>query len=175
LRTQVDKPALIADFPFSRRITKKKASDSESDENEENRESDNQYAVNPPDFVPAKVTELAGPGLRIETDINVDIGQRILVVFELDKKHKKKSGRKTNTEDENILIQEVGVVEEVAEVKRKQSGSGHNMIAVELVGLSDNILDDLVKATNKAVVKNDSQTDNENKNDNEKVTLGANS
>lgn len=177
LRTKVDKPALIADFPFSRRIAKKVHNGSQEDE-QENEGTEKQYTINPPDFVSARVTELAGPGLRIETDINVDIGQRLLVVFELEKQHmQKKSKRKaesTEKGNDNILIQEVGVVEEVAEVKRKQSASGRNVIAVELVGLSDNILDDLVKATNEAAVKSDSESDEGSRRDNKKADTAVN-
>jgi len=74
LRVPVRKPAFIARFPFSKVL----AADSESGGSERD------VAVwGPPEFVPCVVTELAGPGLRIESTLEVKAGQRVLVVFNL--------------------------------------------------------------------------------------------
>jgi hypothetical protein len=74
LRVSVNKPALIASFPFARMV----AGDSD------NSKIASGSTWGPPEFIPAVVTELAGPGLRIEAPLEIKVGERVLVVFSLD-------------------------------------------------------------------------------------------
>ncbi|MCK5172548.1 MAG: hypothetical protein KAR47_04105, partial [Planctomycetes bacterium] len=85
-----------------------------------------------PQFKTGTITELSGPGLRIMTDLDVKSGDRVLVIFEL---------------EEDKIIEDVGEVRGVRDV----AGSGIS-IGVELVGLNDTVVNELVKATNAAAI-----------------------
>jgi hypothetical protein len=167
-RTKVNKPALIADFPFSRKLKKETSGENDTDTEQPNAKMD---YMNPPKFVSGVVTELAGPGLLIETDIDIEVGQRILVVFELNKS-KRDEGSKENTDNDSgtLLIEDVGMVEEVGQVRRKTENKNHRIIAVELTGLSDSEVDELVRATNNAAVLSAKQA-KENQTKIEKLTI----
>jgi hypothetical protein len=80
LRVPVNKPTFIARFPFARILqplvdsgkgTKRESADISG------------HKWGPPEFVPASVTELAGPGLRIEAPLEVKVGDRVLVILKL--------------------------------------------------------------------------------------------
>lgn len=111
LRASVRKRALIASFPVKR--------DSFG------------LGLTAPEFVEGTLTELSGPGLRIEADLNVERGSRVLVVFELE------PGK---------------VIEDVGEVRGQREGYGRNSIAVELLGLNESGVNELVRATNSAAI-----------------------
>ena len=115
IRVPVKKQAFIAHFPFA------KASES---------------VCRPPEFVPAVVTELAGPGLRIESRLEVKKGQRVLVVFGLDEE---KTGELTPTNTDTVKI-----VEDMGEVRHTKVIPDGLSIAVELTGLSDPDVDELI-------------------------------
>ena len=103
-----------------------------------------------PEFMPAVLTEIGGPGLRFESDAQVKRGDRMLVVLGLER-----NGRRIcehlGTEiahSKKRLIRDIAVVRNVGEKAGRQS------IAVELVGLSENEIDVLVKATNAELIRN---------------------
>jgi hypothetical protein len=97
-----------------------------------------------PQFRAATITELSGPGLRIMTNMNVKSGDRILVIFEL---------------EEGKIVEDVGEVRGVRDV----AGNGSS-IGVELVGLNDTVVNELVKATNAAAIaKSFADMENESK------------
>jgi len=99
----------------------------------------------PPEFVPAVVSELAGPGLCIELPLEVKTGDRVLVVFELSGKTDRDSDlRKADKTAPVEVIEDVG---EVRHVKAIENGFS---IAVELTGLSDSDVNELIRATNAA-------------------------
>ena len=102
----------------------------------------------PPEFVAGVVTELAGPGLRIESALAVDVGERVLVVFSLDE------------EDGDLMRAEAGgkasaarVVEDVGEVRHIRAVGNGFSIAVELTSLKDSDVDELICATNAASLR----------------------
>jgi len=108
----------------------------------------------PPEFVAGVVTELAGPGLRIESALAVDVGERVLVVFSLDE------------EDADLMRAEAGgqpaaagkvsavrVVEDVGEVRHIRAAGNGFSIAVELTSLKDSDVDELICATNAASLR----------------------
>jgi hypothetical protein len=80
-----------------------------------------------PEFVSAMVTQLSGPGLRIVSDIEVKSGDRLLLVFELD------DGK---------------IVQDIAEVRGYRDRSEDHSIGVELIGLNEAGVDELVRTTN---------------------------
>ena len=83
-----------------------------------------------PAFVPGLVTEFAGPGLRIEAPLQVQVEDRVLVVFRLGE-----PGRGTPASQRTVTG--IGRVK-----RRRETGQGLS-IAVELTGLSDTEIDDL--------------------------------
>ena len=103
-RAGLDKPARIALFPFEKEDTQARA----------------------PQFVPARLIEIAGPGLVLEANIATRMNDRVLIVLEL-------NGR---------------AVESVGVVRRVGAGERGPKIAVELVGLSPAQVADLSKETN---------------------------
>jgi len=167
LRVPVKKPAFIAHFPFA------KTFDGSSDISKEGSEavlgtlegeqapaSNNQEASvgtwGPPEFVPAVVTELAGPGLRIEATLEVKVGDRVLVVLRLDEEK----------EQDAVLVREgkaptsavrrpqaEKIVEDIGEVRHTRAIQNGLSIAVELTGLSDSDVNELIRATNAASVR----------------------
>jgi hypothetical protein len=159
MRAPVSKQAFIAHFPFQKKLKR-------TIENKTNKiESDDNYPeipLKPLYFIPAKVTEMGGPGLKIETSMEVAQGDRILVMFELERGKEHKTVKNSETDEiSNIytstltLVENVGVIEEAGIVRRKEDGSEHFIIAVELVGLRDADIDTLIRATNASLSKNE--------------------
>jgi len=135
LRVEVKKPAFIARFPFAK---------------------DSEPTWGPPEFVPAVVTELGGPGLRIEASIEVKVGDRVLIMFELDMAKERDSIKNPeNNEVTTVLkiIEDVGIVEEIGEVRRTEDVPEGLSIGVELTSLSDTNVNELIRATNVASIR----------------------
>jgi len=158
LRVPVRKPAFVGRFPFTRTLP------AESDISKEGSESGQvSGAWGPPEFVPGVVTELAGPGLRIEVPLEVEVGDRVLVVFKLDeevpaRRNGKASGlRPSSAECPSRIVEDIGEVRHISSGrslpehdKAMQNGLS---IAVELTGLSDTDVSELIRATNAASMK----------------------
>jgi hypothetical protein len=92
-----------------------------------------------PEWVDATVTEIAGPGLRVQTELDVKLRDRVVVVFELE------AGR---------------WIQDIAEVRGLRSDQEMPSVVVELVGLSEQAVNDLIRVTN-ALASDSSQPDNE--------------
>ncbi|MFB0525098.1 MAG: hypothetical protein ACETVZ_06120 [Phycisphaerae bacterium] len=134
LRVPVNKPAFVARFPFTRLA---------------NTSGD---CWNPPEFVPAVVTELAGLSLRLDVPLEVKVGERVLVMFKLDEQKNQesstpKAGKKTTSK----------IIQDISEVRHTQAIKNGFSIAVELIGLSDSDINELVCATNAAKRRADAQ------------------
>ncbi|MHC4758845.1 MAG: hypothetical protein ACYTE8_09320, partial [Planctomycetota bacterium] len=112
LRVQVEKPAYIAHYPFDK-IFSFRTEINQIIEDEpshvERHISDKIWGV--PEFVPGMITEIAGPGLRIKTPLELKTGEKVLVVFKLNEIREK------DTSSENGQIHTVRVVEGVGQVK----------------------------------------------------------
>jgi hypothetical protein len=80
------------------------------------------------DLVPAELTEIAGPGLRLKTTLKTSLNQRVLVQFEL---------------EPGCLIQDFALVRDVRE------GAGGRSIIVEMIGVDNKAVDELVRLTNR--------------------------
>src|SRR3990172_9578630 len=145
LRVSVSLRAFVARFPFMR--TFEAAGDDKGDGADLPDASGKTCA--PPSFVPAVVTEMAGPGLRIESPLDVEAGERILVVFGLGEQGNKESSRgdADHGKSRPVILEGVG---EVRHVKAIESGLS---IAVELTGLDDSDVDELIRATNAACLR----------------------
>jgi hypothetical protein len=156
LRVQVNKSAFIAHFPFSRTLS------SNSNENNKKNPSIKQSWINgsdnwgPPEFMPATVTELGGPGLRIETKLEVKAGDRVLVIVNLceediqnlNPSSKSTSLRSVLSRDRKSALSKI--VEDIGEIRHVRALENGSSIAVELTGLSDSNLNELVRVTNAA-------------------------
>ncbi len=145
LRVSVSLRAFVARFPFMRTLEAAGADKGDSAGLPD--ASDKTWG--PPRFVPAVVTELAGPGLRIESPLEVEAGERILAVFGLDEQGGKESsrGEAGHGESRPVIFEGVG---EVRHVKAMKDGLS---IAVELTGLNDSDVDELIRATNAACLR----------------------
>jgi len=141
-RVSANKAALIASFPFFKKV--ESSTGSGRGHTKTNRHSSsvlkNSWAV--PEFVPAVVTELAGPGLRIEALLEVKAGDRLLIVFKLDDE-----GQKNSTSNKTSKAATSRIVGDLAQVRRCTALERGFSIAVELVGLSDSDIDQLMQAT----------------------------
>ena len=165
LRVPVNKPAFIAHFPFVRtpcparksmksfRMYRSSASAPDS-------------VWGPPEFVPAVVTELAGPGLCLEAPLELKVGDRVLVVFKLDEEENQNSGRENEGGPRHFASQSESagetskIVEDVAEVRHIKAVEDGFSIAVELIGLSDMDFSELICATNAASLRTRSESQN---------------
>ena len=157
LRVPVEGPAFIARFPFRKTLSDKsggatQAGGTHRADGNFVRVSDISWGL--PEFVPAVVTELAGPGLRVEANLEIKQGDKVLVVFRLDEEIKRalaQSGRDAKTA-------KLKVVEDIGEVRHVQPVENGSSIAIELMGLSDSDLNELIRATNTASLKAGAET-----------------
>ncbi len=143
LRVPVNEPTFIARFPFARMLQPENDSDREIGKDSA-KISGNSWG--PPEFVPASVTELAGPGLRVEAPLDVKAGDRVLVILKLSEEEQQNSHRTVNIAPEKV-------VEDIGEVRHTQKIKDGFSIAVELTGLSDPNINELVRVTNAASLK----------------------
>jgi len=160
LRVPVKKPTFIARFPFARTLLPNSNSGKGTGGDSANI-SENTWG--PPEFVPASVTELAGPGLRIEAPLEVKVGDRVLVILKLSEEENQKPG---SNRSGKIAPQKI--VEDIGEVRHTKSIKNGFSIAVELIGLSDPNISELIRATNAASLKTKGAQTFNGSNDNEK-------
>jgi len=125
-RVAVSMPAVVAGFPFMRRACARIGHATAA-----NRQSE----LTAPTFVRGVVTEIAGPGLRIEAPLHVRAGDRVLVVF------------KPCEKDSSGTVSGYAI-EDVGQVRHCREADGGVSIAVELSGLSEGEIDELVRITN---------------------------
>ena len=97
--------------------------------------------------MPASVTELAGPGLRIEAPLEVKVGERVLVILKLSEEDLQSNSQRSGKTAPEKIVENIG---EVRHTKRIKNGFS---IAVELTGLSDPNINELVRVTNAASLK----------------------
>jgi hypothetical protein len=163
LRASVQKPAFIALFPFERTLTHRFESRMENGEMTQDLPD---VSLKPLQFVPALVTELGGPGLRIEAPVNVEVGDRVLIIFELSRE---KDQDLIKDQQDNMIattttvlriIEGIGIVEEIGIIKRAEYGPENMSMAIELTGLRDSDVDCLIRATNAASLNVSDQNKN---------------
>ncbi len=152
LRVPVHIPACISEFPFTRNDLQMPQEAKGADA--QNKVSAVEFKL--PQFAPAVVTELAGPGLRIETSLQLKQGQRVMVMFAVDEKLKEGSASQGNIKPQIKQIEDIGIVRHIKPIENSLSA------AVELTGLSDTEINELVKTTNAVSVKNAAISDFEN-------------
>jgi hypothetical protein len=102
-------------------------------------------AYGSPELTAATLTELGGPGLRIETSLDVKTGDRVLVVFDLEVEP-------LVSEDIPYEKRRSRLIEDIGEVRHVKLLDGCVSIAVELSGLKDTDVNALIRATNAALI-----------------------
>lgn len=150
LRVTVNKPAFVAHFPFARTAVSPVNKSMKSFRLYRSSANSSDSVWGPPEFVPAVVTELAGPGLCIETSLKLKVGDRVLVVFKLDEEENQDSaGRKPKSDKtaKSKIVEDIGEVRHIKAIKKGFS------IAVELTGLGDTNVSELIRATNAASLR----------------------
>ncbi len=157
-RTAVRRKAFIASFPFEKTYQ-------QSIHRRETENTGNEYpeiTFQPLEFVAATITELGGPGLKIETSLRAQKGDRVLIIFELESKKERSFIKNQETEEITQIYtttlkvaQNAGMVEEAGIVRRIGENSDSYMLAVELIGLHDKEIDCLIRATNEAAIINE--------------------
>lgn len=154
LRVGVRRPAFIAQFPFKRNIVLKYGSN-QREEVDEGLVKEKELAMvvvpswGPPEFMQATITELGGPGLRINIPFEVKTGERIVVIFRLDEEQENAS----ELSDGEVRTEKARIIQDIGEVRHVKALANGFSIAVELTGLSDSDVDELVRATNAAAVQ----------------------
>ncbi len=146
VRVPVLRRALIAKFPFEQTF---EWTDATPPMTHDPTKAANVHPIErygSPEFVPATVTELAGPGLRIETSLELHMGERVLVVFDLEFEALA-SGKLSYMGSRSRLIEEIG---EVRHVKQLEKGV---CVAVELSCLRDADVSELIRVTNAALIE----------------------
>ncbi len=138
LRVPVNRKAYIASFPFEKHVIADSVTGSLP------RESAFGEKIALPQFAPAVLKELAGPGLRIESPLELKVNQKVAVVFELE------SQPKSETHRDGPAVRIAEGLGEVRHVKVVEKGFS---VAVELTGLSDADINELTRATNVAAVE----------------------
>ncbi|UCG46206.1 MAG: hypothetical protein JSU94_11950 [Phycisphaerales bacterium] len=146
LRVPVGRRAFIAHFPFTRVLCE---SENGATDFGDSGKGHSKAPAETPEFVPAVITELAGPGLRIESKLEVEVGERILVVFRLsDEGEPGPSGNRRGDKSGTYKV-----VEDLGEVRHVQTIEHGFSIAVELTGLKESDVDELVRETNAALLQ----------------------
>jgi hypothetical protein len=93
-----------------------------------------------PEFVKGTVTEWAGPGLRVEAPLRARVGDRVLVAFEVSCVALA-GPEQTGMEPGRGVVEHIGIVRQV-----RGTGDGASM-SVEMTGLSEAELAELVRVT----------------------------
>ena len=137
LRVAVNEPAYIASFPFAKELS----SNEKSERDDENNSSQDLWG--PPKFVRADVTELAGPGLRLVTTLEVKVGDRVAVVLKLRNEGLSDFSQKNKQKPEKV-IEDIGIVRHTQALEEGFS------IAIELTALNESNISEMVRATNEA-------------------------
>ncbi|MHC4087222.1 MAG: hypothetical protein ACYSWZ_13400 [Planctomycetota bacterium] len=150
LRVPVNKSAFVAHFPFARTAVNPGNKSMKSFRMYRNSTGPSDSSWGPPEFIPAVVTELAGPGLCIEASLKLKAGDRVLVVFKLDEEENQDSDRPKLEDDKTATPK---IVEDIGEVRHVEAIQNGFSIAVELIGLSDTDVSELIRATNAASLK----------------------
>ncbi len=166
LRIRVNKPAFIAPFPFTRML-QPAISSKELPGAKEGAANASSNTWGPPEFIPATVTELGGPGLRIEAPLEVKAGDRVLVIVNLSEEEKQdlipqeESNSSLSVLEQDSRTTPSKIIEDIGEVRHIGAIGDGFSIAVELTGLSDSDVSELVRTANAVSIRtNNNSQDN---------------
>ena len=150
LRVPAQQRAAIARYPFIKRAGQTGIWPRKKTDLFEQLSNNPVDLLTPPVFTPAVVTELGGPGLRVMTHLNVKNNDRVLILFILNQT------KTTNYPTDAQLFQDTAdekVIESIATVRHTKGNQEDGFsIALELIGLEDDDIDELIRATNEASI-----------------------
>jgi hypothetical protein len=169
-RVAVHLPALLTHLPLLR---PERAADATASLDAEVSASTPTRAAQAPTFVESFVTELAGPGLRLETSLQVHVDDRVLIVLQLPEGH---AGVPTR----GLTVAAVGRVKHGRDIEHGQRipdaidhvwdgsperdfqavAAGPLSVAVELTGLSDEEIEELASLTQELSARTAERHDN---------------
>lgn len=156
LRVPVRKSAFITPFPFIRTVPTNTRDRKDKRTNSTEAAQDTWGTLN---FVPAVVTELAGPGLRVEAPLEVKIGQRVLIILKLSEEHRpdpSAAGNENSVQpksEQRLKNTPLKIVEDIGEIRHVKALQNGFSTGIELTGLSDSDVNELIRATNVASMK----------------------
>jgi len=142
-RVGVSEPAYIAAFPFAKEISFEEKSRKKTDFESQFHNS----VWEPPKFISADLIELAGPGLRLISPLEVNIGDRVIVILKLSKFNNRNNEKYGF---ENIGTRPYKIIEDIGLVKHAEKVDRGFSIAIELTGLTESNVSEMVRATNEA-------------------------
>lgn len=157
LRVPVSKPAYIAHFPFRKESATEQIRSRKKIVCLENAAPTISAVFEPPQFVPATVIELGGPGLRIHTNLSLKTGDRVLLMFKL--------GHDSYTIDSDSLASSQKVIEHIAIVRHIATDASGPFAAIEFTGLNDDDINELICATNETLIRMNQWQNNLNDSD----------
>jgi len=145
LRVPTNEPAYIAAFPFAKTLP-------DNEESEANADSVESFDTNwgPPEFIPAEVTE---------TPLEVKVGDRVVVILKLGDNHNYRLTQPAeNTASHSAFFDNKNdrpsrIVEDIGIVRHTEAAENGFSVAVELTGLSETNLSEMVRATNAASMR----------------------
>jgi len=159
LRVAVNKPAFIARFPFSRVLPPNSNSSKKVPRSKQGSANASGDTWGAPEFMPAIVTELGGPGLRIEASLEVKAGDRVLVIVNLSEEKSQdlipyqQSNSLLSVQMQDSRTTPLKIIEDIGEVRHTGAIQNGFSIAVELTGLSDSNISELIRAANAASIR----------------------
>jgi hypothetical protein len=159
VRVPVKNLAYISRFPFARTLSVNGQRQKERKRKKSESDLSSWKNWEPLEFVHAVVTELAGPGLRVEAPLEVEVGGRVLVIFKLDEQ--------TAPEQQEGQTAVAKIVEDIGEVRRCEATDSGFSIAIELIGLQDSDVSELVRAANSVSLENGAKVGDEQASDDE--------
>jgi hypothetical protein len=156
LRVPVLRPAYVAHFPFRKEPPMDFSQSRRKIVDAQNAPDRTEMHFELPLFVPATVTELGGPGLRINTRLSLNVGDRVLLMFKLEQKTRTSVSSNPSRNVEKII-------EHIAIVRHVTRDDENPSIALELTGLNDDGIDELIRATNEASIEMNNRRINEHR------------
>jgi hypothetical protein len=136
-RVSVSRAAMAALFPFSKTVAVQNG-------NGKAGKGGDVTSAALPRFVPAVVTEIAGVGLQMDSKLEANVGDRVVVIFGL-------NGEQTS--DAALAQGQARVIEDIGIVRKTSAGQNGFSISVELTGLSESDVNELVRLTSAASLK----------------------
>ncbi len=139
VRVTVDRNAYIATFPFSCTVNDEGENSPFSSFSESQEPASTENLV----LHPARLRQIAGPSLVLEAQVSLEIGDRVLVIFNLDDNENKQASfrRQMSMKSYEKIIRDIGVIKKVQ--SSKEGVTAH----IDLVKLSNHELNELVCAT----------------------------
>lgn len=98
----------------------------------------------PPAFVPATLTEMGGPGIKISTDLDIHMGERVLLMLRLDPPQ--------STQPSYRTMPNWRMIQDIAKVRSVAHKDGRVSAALEFINLDDRQIGEMIRMTNEIMI-----------------------